>query len=497
MCTPPPPPYSPHLPELPVVLVLGVATSLAAIHRTLPRHASSLLCLDALTTLPPSHTLAQLLEEVLVSPSLPFKLGPRCLHFLLHRCLASSSSLHALSQALNYALIEHFTWQPLSTLCCHGNQEWVREMSHTHCEMLRATPSFQKYVLQQAPELQVSLLEEDAALRLAVGRLLEELRLHHLSSSPLLRCLHHLTRPLPGSPLGRKLHELYLLSVEQTITEGEKFQAAWTLLGMLGRLELSSAVVNCCRVLEAALSSHPALEGVSQALRLFTDFSQALEGLAGSGGVASDLHGDHSTTAVVQESTSERKLRFQERLRQVSSRQREPSAFDSLRAKLLDSLLPVLQSNLACPSSLPLHEVFYFNTASSLRKQLVASPRSSLQAALSSPAYYLPDCSSGSEQASLTDNMPDVCIVYQLHLECGRLINLFDWLQAFIAVVQPDGLSTEQEQGVPDKKRSKEEVDPVLHARFIQAVSELQFLGFIKPTLRKTDHVQRLTWGAC
>ena len=148
-------------------------------------------------------------------------------------------------------------------------------------------------MLQQAPELQVSLLEEDAALRLAVGRLLEELRLHHLSSSPLLRCLHHLTRPLPGSPLGRKvrysaippefdppppppqLHELYLLSVEQTITEGEKFQAAWTLLGwagpplealctsslcvcvcvcrMLGRLELSSAVVNCCRVLEAAL----------------------------------------------------------------------------------------------------------------------------------------------------------------------------------------------------------------------------------------------------
>ena len=100
-------------------------------------------------------------------------------------------------------------------------------------------------------------------------------------------------------------------------------------------------------------------------------------------------------------------------------------------------------------------------------------------------------------------------------------------MQAFIAVVQPDGLSTEQEQGVPDKKRSKEEVDPVLQypslyrisdcsmgvcvcvcvcvcvflnsssARFIQAVSELQFLGFIKPTLRKTDHVQRLTWGAC
>ena len=38
-----------------------------------------------------------------------------------------------------------------------------------------------------------------------------------------------------------------------------------------------------------------------------------------------------------------------------------------------------------------------------------------------------------------------------------------------------------------------------LSAQFIQSVSEMQFLGFIKPTQRKTDspHVQRLTWGAC
>ena len=32
-------------------------------------------------------------------------------------------------------------------------------------------------------------------------------------------------------------------------------------------------------------------------------------------------------------------------------------------------------------------------------------------------------------------------------------------------------------------------------ARFIRAVSELQFLGFVKATKRKTDHVERLTWG--
>lgn len=34
-------------------------------------------------------------------------------------------------------------------------------------------------------------------------------------------------------------------------------------------------------------------------------------------------------------------------------------------------------------------------------------------------------------------------------------------------------------------------------ARFIRAVSELELLGFIKPSKQKTDHVARLTWGGC
>lgn len=42
-----------------------------------------------------------------------------------------------------------------------------------------------------------------------------------------------------------------------------------------------------------------------------------------------------------------------------------------------------------------------------------------------------------------------------------------------------------------------EEMSEIIHARFIRAVSELELLGFIKPTKQKTDHVARLTWGGC
>ena len=56
--------------------------------------------------------------------------------------------------------------------------------------------------------------------------------------------------------------------------------------------------------------------------------------------------------------------------------------------------------------------------------------------------------------------MPDVCIVYQLHLECGRLINLFDWLCSFVSVVDPAAAEklTNQERG----KGRKEDIDPTL-----------------------------------
>ena len=32
-------------------------------------------------------------------------------------------------------------------------------------------------------------------------------------------------------------------------------------------------------------------------------------------------------------------------------------------------------------------------------------------------------------RGQISANLPDLCIVYKLYLECGKLINLFDWLQ--------------------------------------------------------------------
>lgn len=51
--------------------------------------------------------------------------------------------------------------------------------------------------------------------------------------------------------------------------------------------------------------------------------------------------------------------------------------------------------------------------------------------------------------------MPDICIIYKLHLEYGKIINLYDWLQAFVSIVTPSYADNEEEDDV-------REVDPML-----------------------------------
>ena len=72
--------------------------------------------------------------------------------------------------------------------------------------------------------------------------------------------------------------------------------------------------------------------------------------------------------------------------------------------------------------------------------------------------------------------MEDIVVLYKLHEEMGRVINLYDWFQSFLSL------------------HGEEEDTVSLQARFVQGTSELQMLGFIKPYNRKIDHVAKLTF---
>jgi origin recognition complex subunit 3 len=105
--------------------------------------------------------------------------------------------------------------------------------------------------------------------------------------------------------------------------------------------------------------------------------------------------------------------------------------------------------------------------------------------------------------------LPDTCILFRRYLDSGKMINVYDWFESFAVVLesQREQLMEDKANGMfsPTKGKGKRkeivdedrnEVDEdkwkmEVHARFIRALHELDYLGFIKHTGRKADHVQR------
>ncbi|CRK91234.1 CLUMA_CG004916, isoform A [Clunio marinus] len=90
-------------------------------------------------------------------------------------------------------------------------------------------------------------------------------------------------------------------------------------------------------------------------------------------------------------------------------------------------------------------------------------PRGALHQALSNPHIYMQcSCCKIPEQERILPSLPDISIVYKLHLECNKFIN-------------------------------EDHISPEVQAHFTRSIAELQFLGFIKQSKHKTDTAARLT----
>jgi hypothetical protein len=126
----------------------------------------------------------------------------------------------------------------------------------------------------------------------------------------------------------------------------------------------------------------------------------------------------------------------------------------------------------------PLSEIFYFDNKKLLSNRFNPSLTKILHRAMSNPYLYLKDEKMKGEIDSIHDALPDISIAFKLFAQCGNMINLADWLDSFLAVKENC------------KARPYE-----MEARFMQCAHDLQFIGLLKPTQRKTDHVQKCTWA--
>ncbi|XP_030715329.1 origin recognition complex subunit 3 isoform X2 [Globicephala melas] len=476
---------SQHLHEFPLILIFGIATSPVVVHRMLPHAVSSLLCIELFQSLSCKEHLTTVLDKLLLTTQFPFKLSEKVLQVLTNIFLYHDFSIQNFIKGLQLSLLEHFYSQPLSVLCCNlpEAKRRINFLSDNQCENIRRLPSFRRYVEKQASEKQVALLTNERFLKEETQSLLENLHVYHTNYFLVLRCLHQFTSSLPKYPLGRQIRELYCTCLEKNIRDSEEYASALQLLRMLAKDELMAMLQKCFKVFKS--SSEKQLGNTAKRIEEFLAQFQSLD-------EAKEEEEDtsESQSKGLQKTDLyhlQKSLLEMKELRRASKRQ---TKFEVLREQLVSFIDSLAREYLLLPETQPLHEVLYFSAAHTLRQHLNAAPRIALHTALNNPYYYLKNEALRSEEGCIPNVAPDICIAYKLHLECSRLINLVDWSEAFATVV------TAAEK-MDANSVTSEERNEIIHARFIRAVSELELLGFIKPTKQKTDHVARLTWGGC
>ncbi|XP_052501805.1 origin recognition complex subunit 3 isoform X1 [Budorcas taxicolor] len=476
---------SQHLHEFPLILIFGIATSPVVIHRLLPHAVSSLLCIELFQSLSCKEHLTTVLNKLLLTTQFPFKLSEKVLQILTNIFLYHDFSIQNFIKGLQLSLLEHFYSQPLSVLCCNLPEAKRRThfLSANQCENIRRLPSFRRYVEKQSSQKQVALLTSDKSLKEETQSLLENLHVYHTNYFLALRCLHQFTSSLPKYPLGRQIRELYCMCLEKNIWDSEEYASVLQLLRLLAKDELMAMLQNCFKVFQS--SSAKELGNTAKKIEEFLAQFQSLDAET-----KEEEDTSQSQSKGLQKTDLyhlQKSLLEMKELRSTSKRQ---TKFEVLREQVVSFVDSLVREYLLPPDTQPLHETLYFSSAHTLRQHLNAAPRIALHTALNNPYYYLKNEALRSEEGCIPNVAPDICIAYKLHLECSRLINLVDWSEAFATVV------TAAEK-MDANSVTSEERNEVIHARFIRAVSELELLGFIKPTKQKTDHVARLTWGGC
>ena len=162
------------------------------------------------------------------------------------------------------------------------------------------------------------------------------------------------------------------------------------------------------------------------------------------------------------------------------------TADEAAYTKIVDDFVAKVElffkSSFVNPQQVLLHEVFIYDVKTLHREVFMPRPRFAIERALSSPHDYLGCICCDSAAEGLSASQPATSIVYQLYLESGNVINTADLWSAFWTIVGP------AESGNEDEERE------IALALFSRALAELIYLGIIKNSRKKADHLAKLSW---
>lgn len=446
-----------YIVSLPFVLICGISTSPSIIHSSLNYDVISTMKIHTFYNQPSIECLNLISDRIILNNKFPVVLHHTIVEFLIDNFLFYDFSLNTFMKGIKICILKHINMNSINMLC-HKIMSQTLSKDMINTSMLADIKK-----LESIAKLNIKKLDASSVVSFAL-----DLFQHTTNMFTALQCLFTLVRDLPNNPLGKQLRDIYCIVLsENSFVDSPIFKQCLQLFQFISKQELLGKISTIINI-------------VSQNQYLQSELNELkkLEKEIAHADTEVQIKQNNAASKIL---TPKSRAQLKQNLLENIKQDKLQYEFDIKREKLVQYLIYSLMKKYLIPlQNLPLHEIVLFKDCHLLKRYLAGAPRAAIHTALNNPNYYLQcDCCKVNDPGEILPSMPDVCLAYKLHLESATMINMHDWLQSFATIVNPDGKLSET----------------AVKARFTQAVSELQFLGFIKNCKQKIDHVSRLTWG--
>ncbi|KAF1912577.1 origin recognition complex subunit [Ampelomyces quisqualis] len=456
------------LDRLPFVLLFGIATSAESFEERLSGKSLRYLEGEKFDVTQSDEIIEELFGATVANTDVRLHIGPTLCRRMLDRQRDHAQNVQDFCDGLKYAYMSHFYASYPSIFLREGPDT---NLAADAFEAVRNLPSFRRRVEDMLDGGDAScvrkLLHNDQYLHEEIVRGIE-------NGQHALATLSHAT------------HVLFSIRASLQTSSHFRLSSLWTraasgdLTGspLLRETMLSVKKIPSDKFIQL-LAAMDDLKGKYFSMDL-SAFQQGLASLVENNDTCTPLRTQHDvrndslrTTVVAQKVLlSKHKAALSE----------QDKAYSELVVRFHDELKLYFDAALIDPQTLFLSEVLIYDLKSPHTEVFQPKPRFAIERALAAPHDYLGcECCSGVEgnEAALSATQPATAIVYQMYVESGALMNVSDLWSAFNAIAG---------SGDDDDDDSK------TMALFQRALAELKYLGLVKPSRKKTDHVSKIMW---
>jgi origin recognition complex subunit 3 len=381
---------------------------------------------------------------------------------------------------VKYAYMCHFYGNPFSWLCddtLTGNNLPNLIRPH-HLEVIKTLPSFQKMVDVLIKREQLTraktLLKDDKALIQEIEKSQESRK---RSITQLLRAMSLLSSSSP-EPVDKI--ELYVTAFQGALAESDFVKRVLDSIKRMDPDDLVTfinALSNCIENGSAEMNlvgwGDEEDELLGAIMGIYSKVSALAMDSAKTGNPIRSSYAIHSkgvrTTVIAQRV-------------QLSYENSTLTEQDKEFTALVDCLTGRLQecfSQPGNPQELFLNEVWLYDWTIPHKSIFTPRPREAIELALHTPYRYL-SCDCCEYVEGLSSTHPATAILYQMYLETGSLINIFDLWSAFFEML-----------GGGEEQKCDERVALVM---FYRGLADLKSLGMVKQSKKKADHLAKVAW---